>query len=198
MNYLEQEDVENFYIISVFELEKGYHFAGIKRAYLDFCRTLKKEHDETERQRIEKREEVGKWLIERLKKLIGEKCESQIEFDEKHERLCKDLKNKWGRNFTIGHSQKWINMTLKYWLLFGEERISDIGKNYEFFHIPIDSIVQERMFADWNKHSPWSKFETYEDYFKYQEEYRNNTKKKEPAIIDELKTFNEYFLKNLK
>ncbi len=191
---IEKKDIENFYIISIFDVKEGFYLAGIKRAYLDFCRTLsKKEYNEKEEERNKTRDEVGRWLSDKLKKLIGIKCENQEEFDIKHKKLSKELKEKWGKNFTIGQSQKWINMTLKYWSVFGDKRIPNIYTNCKLFHIPIDSIVQETMFSNLKPHNPWSKIDKYEEYFKYQEHYREN-KSEYFAIEDELKIFNKYFL----
>jgi len=40
-------------------------------------------------------------------------------------------------------------MSLKYWLLFGGDKIANIEKNAKYFHIPIDSIIKENCF--WRK-----------------------------------------------
>ncbi|PID89395.1 MAG: hypothetical protein CSB01_02190 [Bacteroidia bacterium] len=189
-----KKDTEEFYIISTFDLTEGFHLAGIKQAYLDFCRTLKKEKNESDSKRAEKRKKVSAWLDEQLQELIKVRCSSQKKFDEKHEKLTEELKKKWGGDFTIGQSQKWINMTLKYWCLLGKDRIPNIDINYTFFHIPIDSIIQNTMFSNFKKHEPWSKFENYSDYFEYQEYYREQRANELCAIVDELRTFNNYFL----
>lgn len=47
-------------------------------------------------------------------------------------------------SFTIGQSQKWLNMTLKYlWLL----NILLDGLNEEYLHIPVDSYIIEAVGA---------------------------------------------------
>lgn len=113
---------------------------------------------------------------------------SQEEFDEYHKKLCSELKEKWSV-LNVGKAQKWINMTLKYWMLLGNSRIESIEKNYKFFHIPIDSFVIKDMLNE--KINPWSKIENYEDYLYYQKKLRNK-KAENPPIIEEFNFYNNH------
>lgn len=185
-NILSNKLKEDFYIRIYFNINDGFESAGIKRAYLDFNRTLKIKNNNQEF-RNNKRAETEQFLKERLLKIISLSIKSQDAFDTVHENLCNELVKEWDE-LKIGQAQKWINMTLKYWLLFGESKIKDIEKNAMFFHIPIDSFVQMEMFNE-KYPKPWSKIDKYADYFDYQLKHR----KKEtgnPPIVDEFEFFN--------
>ena len=83
-------------------------------------------------------------------------------------------------------------MSLKYWLLFGGDKIPNIEKNAEYFHIPIDSIIKKIAFGQKrNKmgYKSWSKIENYEEYFKYQYIFRENNERVAP-IVKEFELFN--------
>jgi len=179
---------ENFYIKLYFNTKEGFEIAGIKRAYLDFSRTLHKKN-ETDYQRIEKRNATENYLLSQLKTIIIANISSQKEFDLLHKKITLNLVRFW-KKLTIGKSQKWINMSLKYWLLFGEKRILNIEKNARFFHIPIDSYVQKGMFNEKNPR-PWSKINEYEVYMNYQIRHREKKTGNYP-LIDEFSFFNKY------
>lgn len=183
---LEKNIREMFYMKLYFDVREGLKSAGIKRAYLDFCRTLHKKN-ETDMQRKENRKKAEKFLIENLDKIIEMRFSTQVDFDTEHENLTSRLIKEWPI-LSVGQAQKWINMTLKYWLLFGEKHIHSIEKNAEYFHIPIDSYVQKGMFGDKNP-KPWSKIDTYEDYMKYQTKHREKNTGN-PPIVDEFNFFN--------
>lgn len=183
---------EDFFIKLYFDTKNGFETAGLRRAYRDFNRTLK--ITDSHEQRDAKREYIQEYLKGELLNLISLEIDDYEQFDSFHERLCVDLKNKWNSftespEFKIGHAQKWINMTLKYWLLLGEGRIKNIEKNAKFFHIPIDSYVQSGMFDETYPNPSWSNIDSYKDYYSYQIRHR----KKEtgnPPIIDEFDFFN--------
>lgn len=187
MSLINRQIKENFFIRLYFGVVTDFYLAGVKRAYLDFSRTL---HlgNETKLQRERTRKLMDSFLTKQLKILIKQDLSNQNEFDILHKILTLELKNKWNK-LSIGQAQKWVNMSLKYWLLFGEQRIPYIEKNAKYFHIPIDSVIQKSMFSD-IKHSAWSKINDYESgYMKYQNEYRNQSN--EIPILAEFKLFNE-------
>jgi len=183
---LTNKQKEDFFIKVYFNTKEGFEIAGLKRAYQDFNRTLKKENED-QKLRNNKRYNTQEYLKNELLKLISTKIENQQMFDKLHENLCVNLTKKWNE-LTIGQAQKWINMTLKYWLLFGEKRINNIEKNAKFFHIPIDNFVLKEMLEE-KSPGPWSKIDKYKDYFRYQEKQRNK-KTGNPPIIDEFDFFN--------
>lgn len=178
--------ITDFLVRLYFGKKQTFHQAGLKRAYLDFNRTLK--NDKTQAERDFLQSQTQSFLEKKLKKLIKTEFKNQTEFDIAHENLCKSLIEEWDE-LKIGQCQKWINMTLKYWLVFGNDKISSISKNYQFFHIPIDSIIQKGIFKFWKKQKPWSKIDKYEDYFVYQTEFRKLHKNEIP-IKYEFEFFN--------
>ncbi len=182
---LTPKDREDFYIRLYFNT-KDFERAGLKRAYLDFNRTLKIPENTSAEQRDEKKKKTKDFLRNELLILIKSDISSQEDFDEKHRDICARLIEQWDE-LTYGQAQKWINMTLKYWLLFGNERISEIEKNAKYFHLPVDSIVQKAFFS---KSLPaWSKISSYEDYFWYQKIFREQNPNKIP-IVEEFRAFN--------
>jgi hypothetical protein len=178
---------EDFLIKLYFDTKEGFHIAGIKSAFLDFSRTLPVESEN----RATIKQNAINFIMQELQKITWKKFKTQNEFDDFHEKTCTGLKDKW-EQLTFGQAQKWINMTLKYWLLFGEKRINGIEKNAKYFHIPIDRYVQKGMFKD-KKPSPWSKINNYKDYFDYQKRHRQKNTGNYP-IIDEFNFFNKYQL----
>ena len=187
-SFLTENLKEDFLITLYFNTSEGFEDAGLKRAYLDFNRTLKIK-DGNKKRREEKRLISQDYLKKELLTLISSPITSQTEFDQKHKKMCLDLIDNWDE-LSIGQAQKWINMTLKYWLLFGEKRINNIEKNAVFFHIPIDSYVQKGMFSE-KYPKAWSKIKNYKDYFEYQIKQREKVTGKAP-LLDEFIFFNNY------
>ena len=76
-------------------------------------------------------------------------------------------------------------MSLKYWLLFGGDKIANIEKNAKYFHITIDSIIKENQAG----YKSWSKIENYKEYFEYQKIFRENNESV-ASIVKEFELFN--------
>lgn len=176
---------EDFFIKLYFDIENGFHNAGIKRAFLDFSRTLKIKDDN--RANLKQKAEI--FILTQLTKATQIEFESQAEFDKFHQLSCEKLIETW-TELKFGQAQKWINMTLKYWLLFGDQRINGIEKNAKYFHIPIDRYVQKGMFSE-KSPNPWSKIDNYKTYMNYQERHRIK-QTGNCSIIDEFNFFNSY------
>ena len=176
---------EEFYIKLYFNTTSGFEIAGIRRAFLDFSRTL--EIIDENRQTFKASAE--NYLLLSLKIFLEKETITQEQYDTQHENWCLELIEIWGQ-LNYGQAQKWINMTLKYWLLFGENRIKGIETNAKHFHIPIDSFVQKGLFKE-SKPSPWSKISDYGKYMKYQHEFRSRKTGNYP-IVDEFNFFNSY------
>lgn len=126
INILSNELKEEFYIRAYFNTTKGFELAGIKRAYLDFNRTLVIE-DKNQENRNELRRSAEQFLKDTLLRLISLDIDNQEVYDDNHKNTCLKLIEKWNE-LSIGQAQKWVNMTLKYWLLFGDNRIPSIEK----------------------------------------------------------------------
>lgn len=186
MNSILPENIrEDFFIRLYFKNLEEFHLAGVKRAFLDFSRTLKVV--DSNRENLKKSAE--KYILSQLTEVTKTEFLNQSEFDKFHKLSCEQLIQVWNE-LTFGQAQKWINMTLKYSLLLGDKRINGIEKNAKFFHIPIDSYVQKGMFGE-KLPKAWSKINSYETYMKYQLIQRNKQTGNFP-IIDEFLFFNNY------
>ena len=171
---------------------ENFKQAAIKRAYRDLNRTLPLGY-ETQKQRDENRERTGNLLSDKLNHFLNFKFTEQIEFDNYHRAVCNEIALDWSK-LKIGHIQKWVNMTLKYWLIIGNDRIKGIELNYMFFHIPIDSIILEKIFAQKNPKTPWSRIDNYDYYLAYQLLFRKKFPNEIP-IIFETEIFNKSDIK---
>ena len=176
---------QDFFIRLYFDISNGFEMAGIKRAFLDFSRTLKIKDNK----RANLKNDAENYLLTELKCITEMEFFNQENFDNFHKQKCEQLKLVWSE-LSYGQAQKWINMTLKYWLLFGESRISGIELNAKYFHIPIDSYVQKGMFEEKSPNA-WSKITNYEFYMNYQKKHRLKQTGNYP-LIDEFIFFNSY------
>jgi hypothetical protein len=164
---------------------------AIFRAYRDFNRTLEL-GKESKSNRERKKNQIADYLEVELSKLLLKRFKNQTEFDSFHHDLSNQIKNKW-EILSFGQIQKWINMTLKYWLIIGKYDIPGIEKNYDYFHIPIDRIIKEKIFRENKNKSPWSKITDYSVYFKYQQEFRKSNPSEIPIIFE-----SDIFIKHIK
>ncbi|MGA9212683.1 hypothetical protein [Kaistella sp.] len=186
---LEPKDIDNFYITLYFSKDHSdYRKKAIWRAYRDFNRTL--------RNFTENKNDIKIDWESKLLKYIDEVCNTnfdQSKFDDWHERKTKELCENEHFKLKIGQSQKWINMTLKYCYLLGNEKIPGITKNVDYFHIPIDNIIQKRIFNDFKikkLDESWSTIDKYKKYKNYQLEFRKHLNDRETAFEKEFKMFN--------
>lgn len=193
---ISQQDKIDFYNVLYFSSEhQCFKQKAIWRAYRDFNRTLRFNDLKGNSDFLLS---IKKLWEKELIKIIEEVCNQLFlnanEFDEWHKEKTISLQEISINNFklSVGQSQKWINMTLKYLLLFGDEKISNISKNSFFFHIPIDNIIQERIFKRFKIEMfkcSWSRIENYDSYLNYQKQIRSKTKP-ESAFEFEFKLFN--------
>lgn len=162
-----------------FGIDGNHKRNAILRAYRDFNRTLEL-GNESKIIREKKKNEIADFLEIELSKLLLKRFENQAAFDSFHKELSIQIRNKW-KLLSFGQIQKWLNMTLKYWLIIG---IPGIEKNYKYFHIPIDRIIKERIFKEQKHKYPWSKITNYSVYFKYQEKFRKSNPIKIPIKFE--------------
>jgi|LauGreDrversion4_2_1035121.scaffolds.fasta_scaffold406417_2 hypothetical protein len=117
----------------------------VKRAYLDFNRTWYGAR-EAQAIRSEARTAGAMAIIRALKHLQHSRI-SQKKFDTWHAQLrrelgrCTDPSDR-GNGLTLGQSQKWINMSIKY-VVGG--RLEGFSRLEAFAHIPIDRIILAAM-----------------------------------------------------
>lgn len=169
-----------------------------ERAYLDLCRTIHFTTDDKNARYEYKAVVCDMFLneydvLENAVNYCSADNDKQNIFDREHKRICEEIYRKYSEisEFTYGQAQKWLNMTLKYVLMFEEDSVL---KNY--LHIPVDSYIMQSVGSDnpklkyclklecvpkkngttgkYSKSSskPWSKW-NYEEYIDFQKHIRN-------------------------
>lgn len=198
LNHMEQR-IEKFWHRVYFKLELGYINACIERAYRDLCRTLRLS-DYEEGQWDIFQSELSEILKRQIEQMLSTKMVSQEEFDNWHQRTIFQLVVKGSVEnihekktyLTVGQAQKWINMTLKYVYAVGERHIENAWANHTYYHVPIDSIIQDKL----SRHGvtklemPWSQLDEMDRYFRFQKECRSAFPR-ETLIDVEMDLFNE-------
>ena len=171
-----REDQFDFLIRCYFGSGTDYLRLCVHRAYLDLNRTL---HGFAKLINADDLREKGYCLVVEEMKLLSTKgIISQKNFDDWHESACEKLKKSYITGgfdkFSIGQSQKWINMSLKYIFSLGEDRISGFKHLYKFSHIPIDNVFLKKVITYGFKgiNVPWSRLDNYQDYLNYQQQFR--------------------------
>lgn len=85
-------------------------------------------------------------IPERVRGLIADarRAHTQDEFDQWHCAACGQLIDAFRgigyQHFTIGHAQKWLNMTLKYIFVLGD-RVPGYEHLFGYCHVPLDQFV---------------------------------------------------------
>lgn len=184
---LTDADFKKYWLRLYFDTSQGNLIAAIRRAYRDFARTLRYSNKGL----ISDLKDKWITLLEKQIYIVLKDELNQKEFDEWHETTCNLLSQaNSNHKLEVGKTQKWVNMTLKYLVLMDED---GVNKNYSFFHIPIDSIIQEELFKEYKLPvipNAWSKITSYPEYFKYQNDVRNILGDKIP-LDEEFKLFNK-------
>lgn len=138
-------------------LEKCFY-----RAYLDMNRTIRYK-DEVKKDETSKKKFL-KAVLEIIKNFYDNLPSSELKFDENHEIICKAITtegNKYVKEkFSDGQSQKILNMTLKYLMLLGDEKVCQCKG---LLHVPIDNYIVK---AIWNSKEKLS-------VIPYKDEYKN-------------------------
>ncbi|MBM3454360.1 MAG: hypothetical protein FJX80_04340 [Bacteroidetes bacterium] len=136
---------------------------------------------------------ISKKLLESINILMNLEIKNQQEYDELHEKECKkliqsfdELYKQYNVRLHIGQAQKWINMSIKYFFALGENRHSFQLKNFKYFHIPIDNLIQIEL--EKNGIEPlktkWSRIEDYSEYLTYQKKVRKSHPKRIPLELE--------------
>jgi hypothetical protein len=146
MLHLTQKDDYEFLCRLYFSDSKDYLLSCIKRAYRDFNRTMQGFGSHPDRVSIHKK--AVETLVHEINELKTQKDHSQEIFDFWHKKTCIELAKCYTPHmsfrFRIGQAQKWINMSLKYILIL-RDRVLGFEKWFPYIHVPIDSIIIERL-----------------------------------------------------
>lgn len=143
--YLSRSASDEFLTRLYFGPSEDYLASCMDRAYLDFNRTL---HGFA---RHENPEGVRTAATMRLRNAVLKLADlpglSQGDFDQWHRESCKALRNHYRsagfEAFSYGQAQKWVNMTLKYVYVMGDQRLPGFADALKWAHVPIDNIVLE-------------------------------------------------------
>ena len=173
-----EKDVLDFYKRILFGSFNDPFEAACFRAYRDFNRTLplKKAGVNDANKRKYLREHATGIIRDSVTKLLCSKCKTQDDFDKWHEETTEKIRSWYiskGVEFTYGHAQKWLNMTLKYLYIL---HACDFKKLSDFFHAPVDNYILDAAEADFDIKRPckaWSNWdEGYNSYLTYQKKLR--------------------------
>ena len=145
--------------------------AASSRAYRDMNRTIRF-NGLPDATRLALREKVNAVFDVELSKLNSDSITSQDEFDAWHRRVSDMIKALYwdeGVKLTYGHTQKWINMTIKYLYML---EVNTFDAVFDFLHIPLYNYVFDIARDSLGITRPkvaWSKWDNYEEqYLQYQ------------------------------
>lgn len=180
MSTLLEEDKRNFWLRVYFgpNLKNEIVLTVIDKAYRDFNRTLHGVADKN-KNNPNAYAHLRNFLHKKICEVISQDF-NQNSFDIWHKECCDKLINEYdsiiNHELYYGQAQKWINMTLKYLFAIGNEKINGIDRNYKFFHIPLDNIIQEKLtcpeFNITRIPIKWSRIKDYSLYMDYQKKIR--------------------------
>lgn len=177
------EDVIKFLLTICFGDYNDKFKAAGNKAYLDMNRTIRF-NNQTSSERDRLRSAVVALLENEVTALKNIYFSEQKEFDDWHFHLCDTIRTMYLKkkiNFTFGQSQKWLNMTLKYLWILGNEEVHNCS---QYLHVPIDGYIIKvayKKFGFKGFDSPWSKWDDYEkQYLAYQKELREHILPEEP------------------
>lgn len=189
---LDRDDFERFWIRVFLHTSDDFLERCIERAYRDFNRTLHGIRGHENKEAYSRLSNLVKSIVEEI---TTTNISNQTDYDSWHKDKCeilvKGFMTELNYELSIGQAQKWINMTLKYLFALGESRVNGISKNYEFFHIPIDNIIQEKLEKEGIEKlkERWSRIKQYSNYLDYQKKVREHFAGQIPLDV-EFKLFN--------
>lgn len=181
-----RSEYEDLLIFYYFGADEDRLRACRRRAYLDFNRTLRGIRANKGAYANAEKVLAGSLAAIRVMKDL-----TQGKFDEFHRNTIATLADGYRRDgyskFTVGHGQKWINMTFKYMFVMGERRIAGFSHLYDFCHVPIDEYLLAALPKDF---APlgcrWSCLNNYELYLDRQQWIRNRFRKAPLDVEHEL------------
>jgi hypothetical protein len=127
-------EIEDF-LIAIHFGKQDLLAACIRFAYRDLQRTVRG---------VSKHDKGG--IPERVRRLTEEavRAQDQPAFDAWHQAACADViaafREIGYERFTVGHAQKWFNMTLKYIFVLGD-RAHGYEHLHAFCHVPLDQFL---------------------------------------------------------
>lgn len=160
----------------------------IRKAYLDFCRTLTALSNWPNKLALY---DASKYRIENfIEAIMTRKFDGQDVFDNTHKDCCMELINIFQhanyKVFHVGHAQKWLNMTLKYLFVLMDDPGSTFLHNMQYFHATIDNTIIDRLTDIYNIEiqKPWTKINDYEVYLSSQKDIRKHCQQRSPFELE--------------
>lgn len=190
MNKISSEQILKFYQSCTYRREYADNpvYAAGERAYRDLCRTIQFQDSGFDRNKT--KIAVFGILDDRIRNL---NATGQLEYDKWFEDTAAMINEEYKSiSFYYGQAQKWINMTMKYLLCMGHEKISAYQ---QYLHAPVDSIVVKAasdIGVDTQGLDPWSRIDK-SRYDKFQTELRTVLSEKNQSVIGwEFNVWSEY------
>jgi hypothetical protein len=191
-------DREGFLVLVYFGRDGDFLDLCMRRAYLDFCRTLKRV---SQLPNYKGKDGVyataAATVKQEILKLRDEaRVTIQTDFDDWHRRVCDRLRGTYAKgdypDFHYGQAQKWLNMTIKYIYVLGENRLdgySGYTRIFPLAHAPLDSkmmdILRRRGLPDnLLPQSEWSQIDDYDEYLAVQDWIRRRFSDSVPLAVE--------------
>jgi hypothetical protein len=170
---LTRSDYVDYLVYLYFGSDPDLLNACINRAYRDFNRTL---HGFG---RLKNGGEIYRLAVDVLKDgVLGLQNlpASQVSadgFDAWHKTTCErmiSIYKNHGYRFFVGQAQKWVNMTMKYVFVLGEERLAGFEPVYAHCHVPLDNILLRQLerYGFPGLSCAWSRLDDYGEYLQRQ------------------------------
>lgn len=161
----------------------------MRRAYLDMNRTL---HGTSKLGELhsEWKSAMLRILKDRLTMLPSEHAWTQGSFDAWHNEsvdMLKEISSEHGfSSLSVGQSQKWINMSIKYAIALGERRLPGFHCVYDVAHMALDNIVLERLteLGMPALDCAWSRLDDYTRYMECQRWVRDHFRDERPLEVE--------------
>lgn len=181
-----QNEYKDFLIRVYFGTGPEYLRPCIRRAYLDFCRTL---HGISRIPGIY--QHAGSAIEKSITNLKNDSINTgQESFDDWHHAACNHLRTIYSDHgyeaFSIGQAQKWLNMSFKYAFTIGDKRLPGYSRFFQFCHVPLDNIIINRL----KSYNPpplsrsWSRLQDYEEYLHFQQWLRDTFENSIPLAVE--------------
>jgi len=190
-SHVSNEDILEFLKRAYFNTEENDFKLACNKAYLDLSRTIQFEvslskMSKNQRKDVtKKRQELKKKILSWLQKEV-ESLNNPSEYDDWHNRICEGIIERFSENgkavLSYGQAQKWLNMTMKYLIVIGNDNIQRL---IPYLHVPIDNIVLDLAYEQFgisvSTEKPWSQWDK-EDYLHYQSTLKNGIAIKYPNL----------------
>ena len=172
-------DWDDFVAVCYFGHEGEWLDRCIRRAYLDMNRTMHGMGTLGEGH-ADWKSSTLRVMRDRLMMLPGEHAWTQASFDAWHQEsvdVLKQVSLEHGFPLSVGQSQKWINMSIKYAIALGERRLPGFYSVYDVAHVALDNVVLRHLEEGGmpSLGCAWNRLDDYGQYMGCQQWVRSNS-----------------------